>query len=268
MASPELDATQRAAQEQFSRQSERYAKGHILEAVEDVAEIISFVSIPAGARVLDVACGAGHTGLYLASLGHHVTCADLSSAMLERTRAAATARGLLVETGQHPAETMPYADRSFDLVTCRVAPHHFSSPAAFVSEVARVLRPGSSFLLIDGTVPEDDEEMGTWLNEVEKLRDPTHVRLLSPREWIALCQRAGLHVEKYWLRGKKQPDLEWYFETAATSPENRRAVRKLIETASAQVRKTYALDQEQGRIIWWWPMLSLIARSEATEVPN
>ena len=142
MASPELDATQRAAQEQFSRQSERYAKGHILEAVEDVAEIISFVSIPAGARVLDVACGAGHTGLYLASLGHHVTCADLSSAMLERTRAAATARGLLVETGQHPAETMPYADRSFDLVTCRVAPHHFSSPAAFVSEVARVLRPG------------------------------------------------------------------------------------------------------------------------------
>jgi ubiquinone/menaquinone biosynthesis C-methylase UbiE len=267
MASPELDATQRAAQEQFSRQSERYAKGHILEAVEDVAEIISFVSIPAGARVLDVACGAGHTGLYLASLGHHVTCTDLSSAMLERTRAAAS-RDLLVETAQHPAERMPYADRSFDLVTCRVAPHHFSSPAAFVSEVARVLRPGGWFVLIDGTVPEDDEETGTWLNEVEKLRDPTHVRLHSPREWIALCHGAGLHVERHWLRGKKQPDLEWYFETAATSPENRRAVVTLIETASAQVQKTYALDREEGRIIWWWPMLWLIARSEASEDRN
>jgi hypothetical protein len=128
-----------------------------------------------------------------------------------------------------------------------------------------VLRFAGAFLLIDGTVPEDDEEMGTWLNDVEKLRDPTHVRLLSPREWTALCQRAGLRVEKQWLRRKKQPDLGWYFETAATSPENRLAVRKLIETASAQVRKTYALDEEQGRIVWWWPMLSLIAREEATE---
>src|SRR5436190_398053 len=98
-----LDETQRAAEAQFSRQSQRYAKGHILENVEDVREAAAHLDLPARARVLDVACGAGHTGLYFASLGHDVTCADLTAAMLDRTREAAAARGLAIATAQHPA---------------------------------------------------------------------------------------------------------------------------------------------------------------------
>lgn len=260
MSQPTLDPTQRAAQEQFSKQSQRYGKGHILENVEDVVEAFGFISLPAPARVLDVACGAGHTGLHLAGLGHHVTFGDLSDAMLERTREAAKARGLSIETAQHPAEQMPYPAGEFDLVTCRVAPHHFSSLPAFVSEVTRVLKPGGWFLLIDGTIPDAYPEAGEWLNRVEKLRDPSHVRLHSPGEWCALCTHAGLHVIRHWLRKKKQPDLEWYFETAATTPANRQAVLQLIAEASSRTRDAYELSEEEGRIVWQWPMLSLIAR--------
>jgi ubiquinone/menaquinone biosynthesis C-methylase UbiE len=258
-----LDETQRAAEAQFSRQSQRYAKGHILENVEDVREAAAHLDLPVRAHVLDVACGAGHTGLYFAGLGHNVTCADLTAAMLDRTREAAATRGLTIATAQHPAETMPHADASFDLVTCRVAPHHFTSPAAFVREVARVLRPNGAFLLIDGTVPDDDATAADWLNRVEKLRDPSHARLLPPREWIALCHAAGLRVERHWLRRKKQPDLEWYFETAATSPENRRAVLDLLATAPSATRAAFSIGEEEGRIVWEWPMLSLIARRDA-----
>jgi ubiquinone/menaquinone biosynthesis C-methylase UbiE len=57
-----------------------------------------------------------------------------------------------------PAEEMPFADGAFDLVTVRVTPHHFSSPQKFVKEKARVLKLGGHFLLIDGTVPDDDPE--------------------------------------------------------------------------------------------------------------
>ena len=95
-----LDSIQRAAQEQFSRQSRRYGKGHILENVEDVSEALGFIRLPAHARVLDVACGAGHTGLHLASLGHEVTCADVSAEMLDRTRENALSKGLLIGTRQ------------------------------------------------------------------------------------------------------------------------------------------------------------------------
>jgi ubiquinone/menaquinone biosynthesis C-methylase UbiE len=255
-----LDATQLAAREQFSRQSQRYGKGHILENVTDVEEALGSCSLPLRAKVLDVACGAGHTGLHLASLGHEVTCADLSPAMLDRAREGSAARNLTIDTKQHAAESMPYPDDSFDLVTCRVAPHHFSSPSQFVREVARVLREGGWFLLIDGTIPDNEPEAGEWLNRVEKFRDPSHVRLIAPSEWCHYCADAGLQVERRWLRRKKQPDLNWYFETAATSAENRKEVLALIESASPRIRETYNLAEEDGKIVWQWPMLSLLAR--------
>jgi SAM-dependent methyltransferase len=131
---------------------------------------------------------------------------------------AAAARGLRVIARLHPAEHLPYADASFDLVTCRVAAHHFSSPPDFVRESARVLQPGGWFLLIDGSMQDDEEEAEEWLHQVEKLRDPSHHRLLTPRNWARLCQAAGLRVTHSELDPFKQPDLNWYFETAATPP--------------------------------------------------
>src|SRR5579862_1655308 len=117
----ELDEIQRAAQEQFGRQSRNYGKGHILENVGDVEEALRGIPLPPVAKVLDVATGAGHTGLYLAGLGHDVTLADIAAPMLDRVRETAEKRGLKIRTQQHAAEVFPYADAEFDLVTCRVA---------------------------------------------------------------------------------------------------------------------------------------------------
>jgi ubiquinone/menaquinone biosynthesis C-methylase UbiE len=255
-----LDSVQLAAQEQFARQSRRYGSSHILADIHDVEAAVQRLDLPARAEVLDVATGAGHTGLYLASLGHRVVLADLAAPMLDRVREAAAQRGLNVEVKQHLAEELPYPDQSFDLVTCRVAAHHFSSPPDFIRETARVLRANGWFLLIDGSVPDDEPETEEWLHRVEKLRDPSHHRLLSPRAWTALCEREGLSVSSAELHPFKQPDLEWYFETAATSPENRVAVRELIATASPTVRRVLQLGEEEGRIVWWWSRLTLIAR--------
>jgi ubiquinone/menaquinone biosynthesis C-methylase UbiE len=255
-----LDAIQQAAQEQFARQSRNYGRSHILADVSDVAAALEKVTLPARARVLDIATGAGHTGLHLASLGHEVTCADIAGPMLERVREAAQERGLTIETRQHAAEELPYEDASFDLVTSRIAPHHFSSPPSFIRETARVLRPGGWFLLIDGSVPDDEPEAEEWLHQVEKLRDPSHHRLLSPRAWTQLCAVSGLQVQSAELRPMKQPDLEWYFETAATSPENRAQVRELIANAPVSARAAFRLAEEEGKVVWWWPRLTLIAR--------
>jgi SAM-dependent methyltransferase len=258
-----LDEIQRAAQAQFAQQSTRYGAGHILADVSDVAAAVEKLTLPARAHVLDVACGAGHTGLYLAGLGHEVTLSDLARPMLERVAEAAAGRGLSVELRQHAAEKLPYADASFDLVTCRVAPHHFSSPAEFLRESARVLRPGGWFLLIDGSVPDDDPETEAWLHRVEKLRDPSHHRLLSRAEWTGMCRETGLEVERAELQRLKQPDLDWYFDAANTPAENRREVRQLVSEASDPVRAALGLAEEDGKVVWWWPRLTLIARKRA-----
>lgn len=254
-----LDDVQRGAQEQFARQSHRYGQGHILENVEDVRAAAEQISIPTRARVLDVATGGGHTGLYFASLGHDVTLADLAQPMLDRAAKLAAERGLNVTTRQHAAEQFPYADASFDLATCRVAAHHFSSPEDFVRESSRVLKPGGWFLLIDGSIEDDDPEAEEWLHQVEKFRDPSHHRFLSPRAWSHLCECHGLAVQQATLAPFKQPDLNWYFETAATSPENRAKVLGLVATAPDSARKQFGVAEEDGKIVWWWRRLTLIA---------
>lgn len=255
-----LDQRQQASREQFDRQSRNYGKSHILADVSDLAAALEGMNAPATGRALDVATGGGHTAVWLAKQGWDVTASDLSPAMLERASELAASTGVSLKTSLHEAEHLPYADDSFLIVTCRVAAHHFSSPPAFVSEVARILSPDGLFLLIDGSVPDEDPEAAEWLHKVEKFRDPSHGRFLAPGEWSALCRNAGLEILRCVTTPFKQPDLTWYFETAGTTESNRTEVMKLIRSAPEQAVRAFGLAEEEGRTVWWWPRLSLVAR--------
>jgi ubiquinone/menaquinone biosynthesis C-methylase UbiE len=140
-----LDAIQAASAAQFDKQSQHYGKGHILEQTADVDDGLKFIPFKPGWRVLDIATGGGHTGLLLAAKGCAVTLGDISKNMLKRAAKLGAERGLRVATREFAAEAMPFGDGEFDLVSCRVAPHHFSDPERFVREVTRMLRPGVIF---------------------------------------------------------------------------------------------------------------------------
>jgi ubiquinone/menaquinone biosynthesis C-methylase UbiE len=254
-----MNSQQAAAADQFNRQSERYGKSHILANTQDVAQGLQGVTRPEDGTALDVATGGGHTALWLARNGWKVTAGDIAPRMLENAKKLCAEAGFSIEARLFPAEEMPFADGSFDLVTSRVAPHHFSSPAKFVRETARVLKPGGHFLLIDGSVPDDDSETEEWLHRMEKWRDPSHGRFLSRKAWEELARCAGLEVLRSGLHPRKQPDLEWYFETAATSAVNRERVLEAVASASEHVKAALGLERENGKIVWWWPMLTLLA---------
>ncbi|HEY1109212.1 MAG TPA: class I SAM-dependent methyltransferase [Opitutaceae bacterium] len=259
MSSPKLDAAQAASAAQFDRQSDRYGKSHVLADTADIAAALAHVSAQPG-TALDVATGGGHTALFLARQGWRVTAGDIAPRMLENALKLAAEAGHAIETRLFPAEEIPFPDASFDLVSVRVAPHHFSSPPRFVAEVARVLKPGGYFLLIDGTVPDDDPETEAWLHNVEKWRDPSHGRFLSRAAWEQLARDNQLSLLHSSLYRKLQPDLQWYFEAASTPAGNRELVLDAIRTASPHVRKALQLTAENQRITWQWTMLALVAR--------
>ncbi len=254
-----LDSVQKAARDQFEKQSDRYGKSHILANTDDVAAGLAGITFPPQARALDVAAGGGHTAVFLAGIGLEVTASDISAAMLDNARQLGAEKGFSIATSLNEAERFPQPDATFDLVTCRVAAHHFSDRAAFLAETLRVLKSGGHFLLIDGTVPDGEPEAEEWIHQVEKARDPSHGRFLSPSAWSALCGEQDLTVSRCQISPFKQPDLEWYFQTAATSPENREKVRELVRVAPDSARRVFRIAEENGKTVWWWPRLTLVA---------
>ena len=255
-----LNSIQRASRAQFDRQAACYGSGHILRDVSDVAAALDGFGVAQLSPALDVATGAGHTAAYLAGRGIAVTAADISEGMLAETRKLAAERGLAIAVRQHAAEILPYVDGEFGLVTCRVAAHHFESVENFLREAFRVLRPDGYLLVIDGAEPDDAPAAGEWLHRVEKLRDPSHGRFLSPAAWRGLATKAGFEVLRSATRPIKQPDLEWYFRTAGTSAANRAEVLKLVSGAPDEARAAFGLTEEDGKIVWWWPRLTLLAQ--------
>ncbi len=165
-----------------------HAKGASLERLLDLTR-----PEPAW-RVLDIATGAGHTALAFAPHVAEVIATDITPQMLQVGREIALERGLSnVRFSPADASDLPFPDGSFDLVSCRIAPHHFPDVGAFVAESARVLKAGGLLAVVDNLVQEDSVA-AQFVNDFERLRDPGHVACLSAAQWRAHFAAQGLAV--------------------------------------------------------------------------
>ena len=178
------------------RESEAHREGEDLDLIVEWAE---------GKHALDVATGGGHVARRLSEAGFDVTTLDPAPGM-----------GATVVA---PAEDIPFAAGSFDVVACRVAAHHFEDVAKAVSEMARVSR---NLVLVA-----DNVFLGETVEEAEKLRDPTHVRCYSEDEWRELFAGAGLTVEDLRSFEKRIELAPWLARAGCVGDEARR-VRDLL----------------------------------------
>jgi ubiquinone/menaquinone biosynthesis C-methylase UbiE len=182
-------------QSQFGAVAERYVTSAIHARGGDLARMIELAQPRGDERMLDIATGGGHTALAFAPYVREVVATDLTPRMLEVAEAFIRQQGAANVSFQvADAEALPFADADFDIVTTRIAPHHFPNPRQYVREVARVLRPGRLFVLDDNMAP-DDQELDLFMNRFEQWRDPSHVRNHSVEEWREWMQDAGLHIE-------------------------------------------------------------------------
>jgi ubiquinone/menaquinone biosynthesis C-methylase UbiE len=144
--------------------------------------------------VLDVATGGGHVAYTFAPHVARVWATDITQEMLDQVKAEAGKRGLAnVRTTYAKAEALPFEDASFDIVTCRIAPHHFDSIPEFLAEVHRVLKPTGTLALVDNVVPAGS--VGDYINAFERLRDPSHLRAWTMDEWRKALGAAKLSIE-------------------------------------------------------------------------
>ena len=183
-------------QSQFGASADDYATSDVHAKGDSLAVLLDLVQPQPDWHALDVATGAGHTALLFAPHVAHVIAGDLTEPMLAKAAELAARRGLTnVDTRQADAESLTFDDGTFDLVTCRLAFHHFPNPRQAVSEFARVLKPGGVLGFTDNvTVPE--KQAAGYYNAYEKLRDPSHNWVYPKVRLEAMFQHAGLMVEQ------------------------------------------------------------------------
>jgi ubiquinone/menaquinone biosynthesis C-methylase UbiE len=194
--------TKSLAQERFGAFAATYATSRSHAKGGSLPRLVELVAPQPAWLALDIATGAGHMALALAPHLAHVVASDLTPQMLDVARGLARDRNILnMSFADLRAEALPFADATFDLVTCRIAPHHFDNVGKFVSESARVLRAGGLFGLVENISPDPsmmDGEASALAaaadeyNAFENLRDPSHVRCLTLAEWRGLVAQAGL----------------------------------------------------------------------------
>ncbi len=233
----------RSVQQQFDRVAANYRTSTVHARGEEFARMLALAGLQGNERVLDAGCGAGHTAVAFAPHVAQVVALDFTDAMLVQVRQLATERGIEnVETRLGDVEALPLADGSFDLVVSRYSAHHWPQPGRALREFRRVLRPHGQVLLAD-VVGFDDPTCDTFLNAVELLRDPSHVRDFTPQEWLTLFAAAGFEaaIEFRW-------DLwidfgEWVarMQTPATHVA---AIRSLLAGAPAEVREAMRIEQD------------------------
>jgi SAM-dependent methyltransferase len=138
--------------------------------------------------VLDVGCGVGHWGRLLANVlpgSARVQGVDREAFWVERATARAAAHGLADRFSYQVAvaEKLPFADESFDLVTCQTVLIHMPDPGAAVDEMVRVARPGGLIL-----VAEPNNMAGALMFDSVSFHDPVDEILARARLQL-ICER-------------------------------------------------------------------------------
>jgi ubiquinone/menaquinone biosynthesis C-methylase UbiE len=210
---------------------------------------------------LDVACGAGGMTLALAPFVGRVIGYDLAPEMLHAVRLGARRRQISnLELVVGDAHRLPFPDRSLDVVSVRMAPHHFEDPAAAVREMARVLRRGGRLGIADGTVP-DDAELDAFINRLDTLHDPTTVRNYSAREWRAFYEGAGLRVDNVDEETFDLPEGrllgEWVGRSSGGSVVHDECRRMLLEAAPT-IRKALRVAKEGEDVRFDLPKIVIV----------
>jgi ubiquinone/menaquinone biosynthesis C-methylase UbiE len=246
--------------EQFTRQAQHLRAAATIRNAEALNRMVELAELSAEDLTLDVACGPGLTVCAFAPHVRHSTGIDLTPAMLDEARQLQREKGLAnITWNQGDVAELPYADGSFSVVTSRYAFHHFRDPLGVLGEMIRVTKSGGTLLISDSAPAAAKSDA---FNQMEKLRDPSHVRALTVNEWMNLFRATDLvvdHRETFRLVG----DLDSLLARSFPNQGDDRVIRQMFESALQDDFLDLEPRREEARIAYGFPIAVFRARKAA-----
>ena len=230
----------------FSKNKHKYVTSDTHARGSDLSLIEKWITSEQHATALDIATGGGHVARVLSRHCNNVFATDLTRDMLDHT-----ANYFTDDENVHfmvaDAENLPFIDQSFDIVTCRIAAHHFPHPEKFIKEVYRVLKPQGIFIFIDN-IASEHPSYDIFINTVEKLRDYSHARALKISEWKQLFAANNLCISKEFMQKKPLHYKEWINRTLDCDEEIE-FISHLLLNASSHIKRYYQIKIDNEKIL-------------------
>jgi len=214
--------------DQFTQQAERFARSSELHSDAQIRLIVEATAPRPDDESLDVACGPGTVVAAFATRIRRAVGLDTTEAMLNQARALAVQRKLdNAEWYLGDVYRLPFADRSFDIVSCRFAFHHFQEPAEAFFEMARVCRSGGRVVLCDAVASSDPSKAAAF-NRMERHRDPSTAEFHPLSFLIDLFGKAGFPPPVI-VRFKVSYQRDVLIAKSFPANDDRDALRRMID---------------------------------------
>jgi ubiquinone/menaquinone biosynthesis C-methylase UbiE len=235
--------------ESFTTQAKAFASNPWVTNEERIRRLVASAQLKGHESVLDIATGPGYIAEAFARGAREVIGVDLTAAMLaigeERTKQNGVAN-ISFRIGD--AQNLPFERENFDVVVCRLALHHMQEPGRVVSEMARVCRTGGT-VLVEDIFASEHRERAEHQDRWEKLRDPSHVHVLSLSEHLRLFREAALETDAVKTFDDLCPEVERWLATTKAPLEQAEEVRRLLEEDRVQdLSGTRPFQDEAGRL--------------------
>ena len=241
------------AKEQFNNQAKFYSSSKTFSAGESLDILSNLFNKKKFKSGLDIGTGAGFAAFELSKSCEKVEATDISEGMINEAKKIMKERKINnLNFNICSAEELKYSDKEFDIVTCRTAAHHFLDVEKFCSEVHRVLKDEGEFIIVD-TITSDQIKLNNWHQEVELIRDKSHIKNLSLIEWKSILKISKFSFLDI-IQSRVTMNLNDWMERSGTSDKDKKILKDKFQNSNEKIKSFFGIKILNNDISFYWPV--------------